>query len=336
MDREQRRHALILAASRYGMVVFLAALCTYFGLATREHRFLSVDNLLNVANQVSINAVLALGMTFVIISAGIDLSVGSVAALVGILTAGTMTRGLGFHIGGYEVVLVPLLTSGAMIPLGVLVGLLVGGLMGALNGLFVVRFRVPPFIITLAMMLIARNLALIYDDQPVAPLPRAFEWVGMWGRIVGVPIPVFITALLALMAWVVLSRTVYGRQVYAVGGSAEAAHVSGVRVNRVLFGVYVICGLTAAVAGVLEASQSGAGDPNSGELWELNAIAAVVLGGTSLMGGRGTIPGTLLGALIIGVLSNGLRLMDVAPFTQGVVKGCVILFAVVLDRLTSD
>jgi ribose/xylose/arabinose/galactoside ABC-type transport system permease subunit len=239
-------------------------------------------------------------------------------------------------VGSYEVVLVPLLAGGVMIALGVLTGLIAGALTGAANGLFVVRFRVPPFIITLAMMLIARNLALLYRDHAVSPLPRSFNWIGMWGRAAGVPIPVIVMVALAAIAWVVLSRTVYGRQVYAVGGSAEAAHLSGVRVGRVVLSVYVLSGIAAAVAGILEASKAGAGDPNAGELWELNAIAAVVLGGTSLMGGRGTIPGTLLGALIIGVLNNGLRLMGVESFTQGVIKGCVILFAVVLDRMAAE
>ncbi|MCC7010543.1 MAG: ABC transporter permease [Acidobacteria bacterium] len=297
-----RRRAL----SDYAIFVALAVECVVLAVATDA--FFTADNLSNVLRQNAFPAVIAAGMTFVILTGGIDLSVGSVVALSGVLCADAIVRDLGL---------------GTAVAIGIGVGVLVG----LLNGVVVTRLRVPPFVVTLATMLIVRGAAFKYTDaRTISGLPPAFSTVSQsWSMAI-------VLAAVFAASWLLLMRTPFGRHVYATGGNREAAWLSGVRVDRVLVKVYVLCGLGAGLAGVLVASRLSAGYPRAGELYELDAIAAVVVGGTSLMGGRGSIWGTLAGAFFIGILNNGLNLYNVSPYDQMMVKGAVFLAAASLDR----
>lgn len=303
----------------YGILLILVVLCGYFAAVTRSHVFLTPRNLLNVTQQIAVNGILAIGLTFVIISGGIDLSVGSVLAVGGVLSAY-----LALHMGPVGV------------PLGILVALAAGALMGGWNGFLITRLGAAPFIATLAWLAIARGGALKFTQaQPIGNLPDAFTRLGggIGGSLIGIPIPVWVMLLLFAGAHLILTRTPFGRHVYAVGGSEEAARLSGVAVNRVKVAVYTLSAALSALGGVLLAARVNSGDPNLGVGFELNAIAAVVLGGTSLAGGRGSIPGTLLGALVIGVLDNGLSLLGVQEFDRQMLSGVALLIAILLDRL---
>jgi ribose transport system permease protein len=292
--------------SRSAIFVALAVECGVLAIATDS--FLTVGNLTNVLRQNAFTAILAAGMSFVILSAGIDLSVGSVVGLAGVMCAEWMVRGS------------PLATA-------VAVGLSVGVAVGAINGLVITRLRVPPFIVTLAMMLVVRGAAFKYTDaRTISGLPASFSVLSSSTT----------TALIMLAvygaAWAVLMRTAFGRHVYAIGGNVDAAHLSGIRVERTQLVVYVLSGFGAGLAGILVASRLNAGYPRAGEFYELDAIAAVVVGGTSLFGGRGSIWGTLAGAFFIGILNNGLNLYRVSTYDQLIVKGAVLLAAASLDR----
>ncbi len=296
---------------RYGIV--LAFLVLMAVLSVLSPAFLAVSNLFNVAQQVSINAIMAAGMTFVILTAGIDLSVGSVLALSGAVMAG-------------------LLSTGKPVLLGILLGLGVGALLGLINGIVVTRGKVQPFIATLAMLTIARGLTLVYTDgRPITGLPDTFVWLGA-GDVGRVPVPVIIMALVFGASYVILTQTPLGRYIYAIGGNEEAARLSGVNVQFVKTLVYATAGLLSAVSAIVITGRLNSAQPTAGSGYELDAIAAVVLGGTTLAGGEGSVLGTLLGAFIIGVLNNGLNLLNVSSFYQQVVKGVVILLAVLLDR----
>jgi len=282
-------------------------------LAFLSDSFLTVNNLLNIARQVSINAIIAAGMTFVILTFGIDLSVGSVLAFSGAIIAGLLSRG---H---------PLVV-------GIGAGLLVGGLIGLVNGLIITKGGVQPFIATLGMLTIARGATLVYTDgRPITGLPDAFVWLGA-GEIARIPVPVVIMAVVFAASYVVLTQTVLGRYIYAIGGNEEATRLSGVNVAFYKTLAYVISGALSALSAVILTARLNSAQPTAGMGYELDAIAAVVLGGTTLAGGEGGIAGTLLGAFIIGVLNNGLNLLNVSSFYQQVVKGVVILLAVLLDR----
>jgi len=324
-------NSVLRSVSQYGIVIFLVVLCAFFAWRTGGD-FIKAGNIANVSRQIAINTILAVGLTFVIITAGIDLSVGSVLALAGVISM-TFLRD-GFSIS--SVMLIPQLPMLFAIPLSAVVAGVIGSGCGAFSGLVVTRFRVAPFVATLAVMTIARGLAYVYTDgRPVSPLPHE---VGDFGAsdvlFLHVPSLVLIALLVVAVGHVILSRTNFGRHVYAIGGNEEAARLSGVSVNRVKLQVYALCGMLSGLSGMLLATRLASGDPKSGIMFELNAIAAVVLGGTSLMGGRGTVIGTLIGALVIGVLDNGLILLDVSAFYQMVAKGFVILAAVILDQLT--
>ncbi|CAM4300701.1 ribose ABC transporter permease [Paenibacillus alkaliterrae] len=276
--------------------------------------FLTVNNILNVFRQVSINALIAFGMTFVILTGGIDLSVGATLALSGALTAG--------------------LLNGGMDPLtAIIIGLVAGGVMGAVNGLLITKANIAPFIATLATMTIYRGFALVYTDgRPITGFEsELFTLVG-GGYFFGVPVPVIITIIIFAILFFILRKTTFGRNVYAIGGNEEASLLSGIKTGRFKIYVYALTGLLSALAGIILTSRLNSAQANAGFGYELDAIAAVVLGGTSLSGGRGWIVGTLVGALIIGVLNNGLNLLGVSSFYQQVVKGMVILLAVLLDR----
>ncbi|MDJ0330223.1 ribose ABC transporter permease [Planococcus sp. S3-L1] len=277
--------------------------------------FLSVSNLMNVLRQVSINALIAFGMTFVILTGGIDLSVGSTLALTGAVTAGMMASGID-----------PIFAM--------LLGLLLGAVLGAINGIIIAKGKVAPFIATLATMTIYRGLTLVYTDgRPISGLGDSltFQMLGK-GYFLGIPIPVVTMIVSFGILYFILKKTTFGRRVYAVGGNEEASILSGINADRIKIYVYSLLGLLAALASLILTSRLNSAQPTAGEMFELDAIAAVVLGGTSLIGGRGWIVGTLIGALIIGVLNNGLNLIGVTSFFQQVVKGAVILLAVLLDR----
>ncbi len=283
--------------------------------------FFTSENLTNITLQASINAIIAAGITFVILTGGIDLSVGALVAVVGIVAA-TVGGGITDPVLGVTLVLGT--------------GLLVGALSGGIAGWCITRFSVTPFIATLALMTILRGLAfLLTNGQPVWEIPAWFSEPGS-GRIAGFPIPTLVMILVYALSHAVLTRTPFGRHVLAVGGNREAAHVAGVRTRRVLLSVYLLSGVLTALSGILMASRMNSGQPNAGLMYELDAIAAVAVGGASLAGGRGTIIGTLLGALLIAVLHNGLNLLNISSYLQQVIVGFVILAAAMLDRVRSS
>jgi ribose/xylose/arabinose/galactoside ABC-type transport system permease subunit len=280
--------------------------------------FLTTGNIINVLRQITYNAILAVGQTFVIITGGIDLSVGSLVSLSGVLMA---TFANSMHLSGVTLVVATLI-----------VGILAGGFAGYINALPVVRMGLPPFITTLAMMLVARGLAYrIADGQPIPLASEAFNSTGTGFAFAGVPNAVLWLAVIVVGFAILLSRTRFGRYVYAIGGNEEAARLAGIQVAHVKTLVYVISGACAAVAGLLLMARFGSGSPQTGLGYELQAIAAVVVGGTSLTGGRGSIWGTFVGALLIGILNNVMNLLNIESYTQEIVLGAVILAAVMLD-----
>lgn len=285
--------------------------------------FLLPDNLRNVANQIAVIAIVAVGMTLVILTAGIDLSVGSLIALAAVVTADLVGR-----LGGAGAGTAAQVAAGAAT-------LLLCASVGAFSGLVVTRFRVPPFIATLAVMQVASGLAYILSKgRPIYDLPDGFVLLGRGAEpLLGVPYAVLLMLLLYAAAHVLMTRTTFGRAVYAVGGNPEAARLAGVRVGSVLVTVYSLCGALAGLGGVVMASQLKSGAPTYGLMYELYVIAAVVVGGASLAGGEGSVLGTLVGALIIAVIQNGMNLTHVESYSQKVVLGLVILGAVLLDRL---
>jgi len=291
--------------------------------ARRWPTFLLPENLRNVANQITVIAIMAIGMTMVIITAGIDLSVGSLIALSAVVTAWLIGQ-----MGGAGA------SVWAMI-LASIGGILVCAAIGAFSGLMVTGFRIPPFIATLAMMQVAAGLAyVISHGMPIYQIPDSFILLGRGvDPFLKIPYAVILMIILYIIAHIVMTRTTIGRYIYAVGGNEEAARLSGVRVRYILFFVYTICGLLAGLSGVLMTSQLKSGAPTYGLTYELYVIAAVVVGGTSLMGGEGKIFGTLIGAFIISVIQNGMNLTNVESYTQKIALGLVILGAVLLDRL---
>ncbi|SES05648.1 ABC transporter permease subunit [Salipaludibacillus aurantiacus] len=294
---------------------FIGLLLIVIIISVLNPSFLSLTNILNILRQVSINALIAFGMTFVILTGGIDLSVGSMLALSSAVTATLMASGVD-----------PILSM--------LIGLLAGVILGAINGVIIAKGKVAPFIATLATMTIYRGLTLVFTDgRPVSGLgdSAVFEMLGR-GYFLGVPVPAMTMMISFLILYLILKKTTFGRRVYAVGGNEEASILSGIKADRIKVYVYSLTGFFSALAGIILTSRLNSAQPTAGTMYELDAIAAVVLGGTSLTGGRGWIVGTLIGALIIGVLNNGLNLLGVSSFFQQVVKGSVILLAVLLDR----
>ena len=284
--------------------------------------FARIDNLLSVANQTAIYAIIAIGMTMVIITAGIDLSVGSLVALASV-TSALLIRDF---LGGKD-------ASSAALLMGCLFGVVVCALAGLGNGFAVTWFRVPPFITTLATMMVARGVARRFSaEQSIQALPPSFTWLG-GDSTMGIPNPVLLMIALYLLAHLVMAKTVFGRYVYAVGGNAEAARLSGVPAKTVTLLVYTLCGALAGLGGIVLSSKLGTGDPKLGSMYELDVIAAVVVGGTSLMGGEGRVFGTLIGAFIIAVIKNGMNLMNVGAADQQIVLGVVVLLAVLIDTM---
>jgi ribose/xylose/arabinose/galactoside ABC-type transport system permease subunit len=305
--------------ARLGIALALAVETALF--ASLSPHFLTTDNILNVTLQTSITAIIAAGMTFVILTGGIDLSVGSLVALVGVIAA-LVARAS------------PPQAWGLVAAVGA--GLAAGAGSGYLAGLCIARFRVTPFIVTLALMTVWRGAAfIITEGRPVWELPAAFSIPG-GGRLGGIPIPTLLMAAVFTTAHVLLAHTKFGRHVLAVGGNREAARLAGINTGRILVQAYVLCGALTALSGVLLASRLSSGQPNAGLMYELDAIAAVVVGGARLTGGRGTIVGTFIGAMLIGVLRNGLNLLDVGSYVQQVIVGAVILLAVMFDTSRKD
>jgi ribose transport system permease protein len=293
-----------------GTLAGLLTLCVILWAATPH--FLTVSNLLNVLEQTALNAVVAVGMTFVIISGGIDLSVGSVLALAGICLALALE------------LCVPA-------PAAIAFALAVGSACGLVNGLLITLGRLPPFIATLGMMSVARGVALMLaEGRPISGFSEGFRAIAT-ERILTIPSPVLITIVIYAVAHFVLTRTVFGRTTYAIGGNEEAARLSGVQVRFNKTAVYGVAGLTSAAAAVVLTARLNSAQPTAGTMYELDAIAATVIGGSSLLGGEGTVAGTLIGALIMGVLRNGLNLLNVSSFLQQVVIGVVIIGAVLVD-----
>ncbi|ALN74927.1 sugar ABC transporter permease (plasmid) [Aureimonas sp. AU20] len=312
----ERRRLLI---QEYG--IFIAFLVLVAVLALSNEFFLTAGNISNVLLQTSINGVLAIGMTFVILTRGIDLSVGSVVALAGMVSASLATTSPAGVAGGpYPVAL------------ALAAGIGVGVLTGSIVGLIVSRFSVPAFVATLGMLSAARGATLIYGNgRPVPGLVPDFRWIGT-GNVLGVPMPVVILAGVFIVSWWILSRTRFGRYIYAVGGNPHAAKTSGIDVTRIRFLVYVISGALSGLAGMILSARTGSALPQAGVAYELDAIAAVVIGGTSLSGGVGRVTGTLIGALIIGVMNNGLDLLGIQSYYQQILKGALIVGAVMLDQ----
>ena len=289
--------------------------------------FATSDNLFNVMRQVSVNLCISVGMTLVILTGGIDLSVGSVLAFSGAVAAGLMKWGTEW--------------AGADVFIGftffgcILAALLIGGALGWFNGQMVTRFKVPPFVATLAMLTMARGFTMLYTNGfPITGIGEQFAYLGT-GWFLGVPMPVWVTIGVIVIFGFFIRKSRMGRYIYAIGGNEKATLLSGINVRKVKVTVYTLAGVLSAVAGLLVTARLDSAQPNAGMGYELDSIAAVVIGGTSLSGGKGSIMGTVIGALIIGVLNNGLVLLNVSPFWQQVIKGLVILLAVILDRMSS-
>src|SRR6056297_3559049 len=317
MDTKQIKHYLI----KFQSVIALLVMCIV--LTILSDRFLSGENAWNVMRQISVNVIISVGMTLVILTGGIDLSVGSVLAFAGAVTASMLKFGaemldLNMYIG--------------FTLLGALMGgILVGAFLGWFNGITITRFKVPPFVATLAMLTIARGLTMLLTGGfPVTNLGDEMAFLGT-GWFLGIPMPVWISASIVLMAVILTRKTTLGRHIYAIGGNETAARLSGVKVKKVKLIVYSIAGAMAGIGGILVTARLDSAQPNAGMSFELDSIAAVVIGGTSLSGGKGTIMGTVQGALIIGILNNGLVLLNVSPFWQQVIKGFVILLAVIIE-----
>lgn len=306
-------------------LIALFVLCLIIGLLS--DKFFTVSNFWNVLRQISVNICLSVGMTLVVLMAGIDLSVGSVLALCGAITAGLFKMGIELPSQNLYIGFTLLGAS--------LAGVLTGALLGFFNGFVITRFKVPSFVATLAMLTVARGLTMLWTKGfPISGLGEQFAYMGT-GWFLGVPVPVWISAAVVALAVFLSDKTKLGRYIYAIGGNENASLLSGININKVKIIVYTIAGALAAVGGLMVTSRLDSAQPNAGTGYELDSIAAVVIGGTSLSGGKGSIWGTVLGAIIIGVLNNGLVLLNVSPFWQQVVKGFVILLAVIIDKANS-
>lgn len=298
-------------SQRFGLVLSFLLLC--IALSLLSDRFLTLSNAVNVLRQSTINGIIAVGMTYVILTAGIDLSAGAVLALCTLVTADLLQKGL-------------------PVPLAVIAGLGLGAGLGLVNGLIITKARVPPFVATLGMMTVARGLALTYTQgRPITGLPEGFRFMGT-GSLGPIPMPIVIAGLTFLVGYVLLTRTRVGEYIFALGNNPVAARYAGIATDRFVAFVYAVAGLLAALAGMILVARLNSAQPTAGLGYEFDAIAAVVVGGTSFAGGEGGLGGTLLGALVIAVLSNGLNLLNVSSFYQPVITGVVIALALLLYR----
>jgi ribose transport system permease protein len=312
VNKMKTKELLVLYGRQFGTLMGLITLSIILWILTPH--FLTISNLLNIVQQTTIIAIIAVGMTFVIITAGIDLSVGSVLAFSGVIMAS-------------------LLQKGAPLSLALLAGLGAGLLCGLLNGLLITAGKLPPFISTLGMMSVARGAALVYTEgRPISGFSETFRQIAV-GEVLNIPVPVIVMVAVYLLAHLVLTKTKLGRYTYAIGGNEEATTLSGVNVKLYKTVVYGLCGMLSGLAAIILTARLNSAQPIAGIMYELDAIAATVIGGTSLSGGEGSIFGTLIGALIIGVLRNGLNLLDISSFVQQIVIGTVIIVAVLFDMV---
>ncbi len=297
---------------KYGLVLVFLLLCAVLSLLS--DRFLTTGNLINVLRQSTINGIIAIGMTYVILTAGIDLSVGAILALSMVITADMLQKGM-------------------PVPSAILIGLGIGAALGLISGLIITKVGVPPFVATLGMMVTARGLALVYTEgRPITGLPDSFRFIGT-GSIGPIPMPIIIAAVAFIIGYIILKRMKIGEYIYAIGNNPEAARYAGIHVVRYITFVYVFSGLLSALAGMILIARLNSAQPTAGVAFEFDAIAAVVVGGTSFAGGEGSLWGTLLGVLVIAVLANGLNLLNVPSFYQPVVTGVVIALALLLYKL---
>jgi ribose transport system permease protein len=299
----------------YGILIAFVLICVAMTILSPV--FLTVTNVLNIVRQSSIYGIMAIGMTFVILTAGIDLSVGSILAISGAIAAGSIKAGLGLEL---------------VVPIALAIGLGCG----LLNGVIITAGRITPFVVTLGMMSIARGLTLIYTQgYPISGFQGGFRFIG-GGDILSIPFPIILFILTTVVAWFILTQTRLGRYTYAIGGNEETVRLSGINANIYKTIAYVISGIASAISALILTSRLNSAEPVAGTGYELDVIAAVVIGGTSLMGGRGSVWGTLIGALLIGVINNGMNLLGISPYFQLVVKGVIIIGAVLLDRLRQE
>ena len=308
--------------------IVLIVLLIFFSITANN--FLSVNTLLLIGKHVALYGIIAIGMTYVIITGGIDLSVGAVVGLAGMVAGGLLQKGLTLQFAGVTIYF--------SVPLVVIITIIVGALIGVINGIIITKFNVAPFIATLGTMYICRGFANLHSNGATYSDLKGYEGLGNQGwtffgsTLFGIPVGLIILAIMAVIFAFILKKTVFGWHVFSIGGNEKAAKLSGVKVDKVKILVYMISGICAAVVGIIACSQLAAAHPATGESWEMNAIAAAVLGGTSMAGGIGTIGGTIVGAFVIGVINDGMVMCGVSEFWQMVIKGLVIIVAVVIDQ----
>ena len=326
--KESNNNALMMTLLKGRTFIVLIVLLIFFSITANN--FLSVNTLLLIGKHVALYGIIAIGMTYVIITGGIDLSVGAVVGLAGMVAGGLLQKGLTLQFAGVTIYF--------SVPLVVIITIIVGALIGVINGIIITRFNVAPFIATLGTMYICRGFANLHSNGATYSDLKGYEGLGNQGwtffgsTLFGIPVGLIILAIMAVIFAFILKKTVFGWHVFSIGGNEKAAKLSGVKVDKVKILVYMISGICAAVVGIIACSQLAAAHPATGESWEMNAIAAAVLGGTSMAGGIGTIGGTIVGAFVIGVINDGMVMCGVSEFWQMVIKGLVIIVAVVIDQ----
>ena len=326
--KESNNNALMMTLLKGRTFIVLIVLLIFFSITANN--FLSVNTLLLIGKHVALYGIIAIGMTYVIITGGIDLSVGAVVGLAGMVAGGLLQKGLTLQFAGVTIYF--------SVPLVVIITIIVGALIGVINGIIITKFNVAPFIATLGTMYICRGFANLHSNGATYSDLKGYEGLGNQGwtffgsTLFGIPVGLIILAIMAVIFAFILKKTVFGWHVFSIGGNEKAAKLSGVKVDKVKILVYMISGICAAVVGIIACSQLAAAHPATGESWEMNAIAAAVLGGTSMAGGIGTIGGKIVGAFVIGVINDGMVMCGVSEFWQMVIKGLVIIVAVVIDQ----
>ncbi|MBQ2287446.1 MAG: ABC transporter permease [Lachnospiraceae bacterium] len=327
-NKKDNNNALMMTLLKGRTFIVLIVLLIFFSIVANN--FLSVNTMLLIGKHVALYGIIAIGMTYVIITGGIDLSVGAVVGLGGMIAGGLLQKGLTLEFAGVTIYF--------SVPLVVLITVLVGAIIGIINGLIITKFNVAPFIATLGTMYICRGFANLHSNGATYSDLKGYEGLGNQGwtffgsNVFGIPVGLVILFIMAIIFAIILKKTVFGWHVFSIGGNEKAAKLSGVKVDKVKILVYMISGICAAVVGIIACSQLAAAHPATGESWEMNAIAAAVLGGTSMAGGIGTIGGTIVGAFVIGVINDGMVMCGVSEFWQMVIKGLVIIVAVVIDQ----
>lgn len=327
-NKKDNNNALMMTLLKGRTFIVLIVLLIFFSIVANN--FLSVNTMLLIGKHVALYGIIAIGMTYVIITGGIDLSVGAVVGLGGMIAGGLLQKGLTLEFAGVTIYF--------SVPLVVIITVLVGAIIGIINGLIITKFNVAPFIATLGTMYICRGFANLHSNGATYSDLKGYEGLGNQGwtffgsNVFGIPVGLVILFIMAIIFAIILKKTVFGWHVFSIGGNEKAAKLSGVKVDKVKILVYMISGICAAVVGIIACSQLAAAHPATGESWEMNAIAAAVLGGTSMAGGIGTIGGTIVGAFVIGVINDGMVMCGVSEFWQMVIKGLVIIVAVVIDQ----